>query len=166
LHHDASSRALELGVSGFLMNGTGGGGMVGPSPFLYIEAGHGIFLRPSLAFGQTVTSGTISGTWLGSRFDTCARLPGLYPSRSGLQLDVCGGADVALTLLDSGQALPFVAVGPAVDLRGELGSNLAVALRAVGGFNLLQQGFIENGVQESVPAWSGRIELAFSWSLR
>jgi hypothetical protein len=169
LHHDNSPRALELGVSGFLMTGTGGGAMVGPSPFLYIEAGHGIFLRPSLAFGQTLTSlppGNISGTFIGSRFDTCARLPGLYASRSGMQIDMCGGADLALTLLDSGQSLPFVAVGPSLDLRGELGGNLAVALRGVAGLNLLQQAFIENGESQTVPSWSGRAELALSWSLR
>jgi hypothetical protein len=168
LHHDTDARALELGVSGFLMTGTGGGAMIGPSPFLYIEAGHGIFLRPSLAFGQTVTSpGTISGTWVGSRFDTCARLPGLYPNRSGIQLDMCGGADVALTLLDSGQSLPFVALGPSIDLRGELGSNLAVAIRGVGGVNLLRQFFTDDGGgHDRVPEWSGRVELAFSWSLR
>jgi hypothetical protein len=169
LHHDDGERALELGVSGFLMTGaTGGGAMVGPSPFLYIEAGRGIFLRPSLAFGQTVTApGTISGTWIGSRFDTCARLPGLYPHRSGIQLDMCGGADVALTLLDSGQSLPFVALGPSIDLRGELGSNLAVAIRGVAGLNVLRQYFTDDsGGHDRVPSWSGRIELAFSWSLR
>jgi hypothetical protein len=169
LHHDASSRALELGVSGFLMTGTikDAGAMVGPSPFLYIEAGHGIFLRPSLAFGQTVNQpGAITGTWLGSRFDTCVRLPGLYPNRSGLQLDMCGGADVGLTLLDSGQTPPFLAFGPSVDLRGELGSNLAVALRGIGGINVLHESVVENGETKNSASWSGRIELAFSWSLR
>jgi hypothetical protein len=172
LHHDTTPRSLEFGMSGFLMTGTGGGAMVGPSPFLYIEAGHGIFLRPSLAFGQTLTSwpgnnGNISGTWLGTRFDTCARLPGLYPTRSGMQVDLCGGADFALTLLDAGQTLGFIAVGPSLDLRGELGNNLAVALRGVVGVNLLQPGFVDqNGTPETVPGWSGRGELALSWSLR
>jgi hypothetical protein len=169
LQHDTGSRALELGLSGFLMSGTikDAGAMVGPSPFLYIEAGHGIFLRPSLSFGQTVKqSGTITGTWLGSRFDTCVRLPGLYPNRSGIQLDMCAGADVALTLLDSGQSLPFVALGPSVDLRGELGGNLAVALRGVGGINVLTESIVDNGETKNSATWSGRVELAFSWSLR
>jgi hypothetical protein len=170
LHHDSTaSRELELGLSGFLMTGTGGGAMAGPSPFLFIEAGHGIFLRPSLAFGQTLTSlppGNISGTWLGSRFDTCLRLPGLYQNRRGLQIDMCGGGDAGLTFLDSGQTLPFVALGPSVDLRGELGGNLSVALRGVIGINLLRPTFVENLTPEEVPSWSGRIELAFSWSLR
>jgi hypothetical protein len=169
LHHEGASRALEVGVSGFLMTGTGGAAMAGPSPFLYIEVGHGIFLRPSLAFGQTITTlpfGKVSGTWLNSRFDTCLRLPGLYSSHSGMQLNVCGGGDVGLTFIDAGQTFPFVAIGPSADLRGELGTNLAVALRVVGGFNLFQEPFVENGTPEQVPAWSGRIELAFSWSLR
>jgi hypothetical protein len=173
LHHEKTSRALEVGVSGFLMTGTGGGAMAGPSPFLFVEVGHGIFLRPSLEFGQTITSlppGKVSGTWVNSRLDTCLRLPGLYSNHSGMQLNVCGGADVGLTLIDNGVSLPFVALGPSADLRGELGSNLAVALRFVGGLNLLQQSFVEKttdiAVPEQVPAWSGRIELAFSWSLR
>jgi hypothetical protein len=170
LHHEASaSRALEFGVAGFLMTGSGGGAMAGPSPFLYIEAGNGIFLRPSLAFGQTVTSlppSNITGTWLSTRFDTCLRLPGLYSTRAGIQFDMCGGADVGVTLLDGGQSFPFAALGPSLDLRGELGSNLAVALRGVLGLNLFRQNFVENDTPESVPAWSGRIELALSWSLR
>jgi hypothetical protein len=170
LHHDTASRALELGVSGFLMSGTGGGAMAGPSPFLFIEAGSGIFLRPSLAFGQTITSlppRDISATWLSTRFDACLRVPGLYPNRKGMQLDMCGGADVGLTFLDTGQDFTFIAPGPSLDLRGELGGNLAVALRLVGGVNLLRQTFTDsNGAREEVPTWSGRIELAFSWSLR
>jgi hypothetical protein len=169
LHHDKTSRAMEFGVSGFLMTGTGGGAMAGPSPFLFIEAGHGIFLRPSLAFGQTLTSlppGNISGTWIGSRFDTCLRMPGLYQSHRGMQVDMCGGGDVGLTFLDGGQTFTFVSLGPSLDLRGELGGNLAVALRGVVGINLLRQHFVENAHEDQVPDWSGRIELAFSWSLR
>lgn len=169
LHHEDSPRALEVGVAGFLMTGTGGGAMAGPSPFLYIEAGHGIFLRPSLAFGQTVTSlppGDVRGTWVGSRLDACLRLPGLYSSRTGLQLDMCAGGDVGATFIDSGQSFPFVSLGPSVDLRGDLGSNLAVALRGVVGLNLVRQTFVENDKTDEVPSWGGRIELAFSWSLR
>ena len=170
LHHEpGTSRSLELGVAGFLMTGSGGGAMAGPSPFLYIEIGNGIFLRPSLAFGQTVTSlppSNITGTWLSSRLDTCLRLPGLYSTRRGIQFDMCGGGDVGVTLLDGGQSLPFVALGPSLDLRGELGSSLAVALRGVFGINLLRQTFVENFAPEQVPVWSGRIELALSWSLR
>ncbi len=169
LHHDDSSRALEVGLSGFLMTGTGAGAMAGPSPFLYIEVGHGIFLRPSLAFGQTVTSlppSEIRGAWIGSRMDTCLRLPGLYSTRTGMQLDMCGGGDVGATFLDSGQSFPFLSLGPSLDLRGELGSNLAVALRGVVGVNLVRGTFVDNDVHYEVPSWAGRIELAFSWSLR
>jgi hypothetical protein len=173
LHHEKTSRALEVGVSGFLMTGTmaGGGAMAGPSPFLFIEVGHGIFLRPSLEFGQSLPSSKPSATWANSRFDICLRLPGLYSTHRGLQFDMCGGADVGLTLIDAGQTFAFVSVGPSADLRGDLGSNLAVALRFVGGLNLVRESYgIERpGEQtdhERVPAWSGRIELAFSWSLR
>jgi hypothetical protein len=41
-----------------------------------------------------------------------------------------------------------------------------VALRPVLGLNLLRQKFVHNDELEEVPSWSGRIELAFSWSLR
>jgi hypothetical protein len=169
LWHDESSRSLEVGVAGFLMTGTGGGAMAGPSPFLYIEAGRGVFLRPSLSFGETLTSlppSTVTGTWINSRFDTCLRMPGLYASRKGIQLDLCAGADAGLTLLDGGQQMPFLALGPSADLRGELGGNLAVALRPVLGINLLRQKFVHDDDPQEVPSWSGRIELAVSWSLR
>jgi hypothetical protein len=168
LHHEDTSRALELGVGTFLMTGTGGGAMTGPSPFLYIETGRGVFLRPSLSFGQTLASlqsGGVSGTWLDSRFDTCARMPGLYTSHQGLQLDLCGGADLGLTLLDGGGLVPYLSLGPALDLRGELGSSLAVALRGSFGLNV-QARFDDEGQHYMVPFWSGRVELAFSWSLR
>jgi hypothetical protein len=167
----AAERAegLELGLSGFLMTGTGGGAMAGPSPFLYIQAGRGFFLRPSLAVGQTLTTipSQITGTWIDSRFDACLRLPGNYTTGT-LQLDMCGGGDMGLTLLDKGQQLPFVAFGPSLDLRGEVGNGFAVALRGVFGVNLLRQTFreIDDPVAQEVPSWSGRIELAISWSLR
>jgi hypothetical protein len=84
-----------------------------------------------------------------------------------VQLDMCGGADIGLTFLDAGQDLTLVAPGPSMDLRGELGGSLAVALRLVGGVNLIRQQFTESsGLRDQVPLWSGRIELAFSWDLR
>jgi hypothetical protein len=71
-------------------------------------------------------------------------------------------------LLDGGQQLPFLAVGPSADLRGELGGSFAVALRGVFGINLMRPTFVVYDPQapEQVPVWSGRVELALSWSLR
>ena len=89
------TRTLEAGAGVFLMTGTGGGALAGPTAFVVVEAGHGLFLRPSLAFGQSLTSlppsDVSSSTWAAARFDTCLRLPGLYTQHHGMQLDLCGG---------------------------------------------------------------------------
>ena len=100
LHHD-TDRTLEAGAGVFLMTGTGGGALAGPNVFLVVEAGHGLFLRPSLALGQSLTSlppsDVSSSMWSAARFDTCLRLPGLYTKQHGMQLDLCGGGDIGFT---------------------------------------------------------------------
>jgi hypothetical protein len=159
LHHDDGERTLEIGASGFLMSGAHGGAVTGTSPYVVAEAAHGIFLRPSLAFGRTIgtpAAGDSRGTWLDSRLDTCLRVPGLYSTGAGLQLDLCAGGDLGVTVDDAAGSFPFVALGPSLDIRGELGKSLAVTLRGVFGVNLLS----------SADLWSGRIELAMSWGLR
>jgi hypothetical protein len=159
LHHDDGEKTLEIGVSGFLMSGAHGGAVTGASPYVVAEAAHGIFLRPSLAFGRTIGTpavGDSRGTWLDSRLDTCLRVPGLYSTGAGLQLDLCAGGDLGVTVDDTSRSFPFAALGPSLDMRGELGTSLAVTLRGVFGVNLLS----------SADLWSGRIELAMSWGLR
>ena len=96
LHHD-DARTLEIGVAGFLMSGAGAGAMAGASPYIIVEAGRGVFLRPSFAVGQSLTAlnspPVLNALWVTGRFDTCLRLPGLYTQNRGIQLDLCGGAD-------------------------------------------------------------------------
>jgi hypothetical protein len=172
LHHD-EGRSLELGAGVFLMTGAGGGAIAGPTAFVVIEAGHGLFLRPSLAFGESLTSlppsDVKASTWTAARFDTCLRMPGLYTRHHGMQLDLCAGTDVGTTAIDSGTvtSLPYWDVGPSINLRGELGSRLSAVLRAVAGLNILRESFTDlSGNREQVPIGNVRLELAFSWDVR
>jgi hypothetical protein len=168
LHHEHDdTRTLELGVAGFLMSGAGAGAMAGASPYAIIEAGHGIFLRPALALGETITAlntpPITHALWIAGRFDTCLRIPGLYTQNRGIQLDLCGGADFGL-LDDSTDdvTLPFVSIGPSLDLRGDLGSSLGAAIRVATGINVTS----ETVGPVYQPLWSGRLELAFSWKVQ
>lgn len=168
LHHDRDDpRTLELGLAGFLMSGAGAGAMAGISPYAIIEAGRGVFLRPALAVAQTLTAlnspPIVNALWMAGRFDACLRVPGLYTRNRGIQLDLCGGADVGLLDDVTDDAIvPYVSVGPSLDLRGELGSSLSAAIRGVTGINVTS----ETTGPISQPLWSGRLELAFSWKVK
>jgi hypothetical protein len=173
LHHDRDDgRSLEFGAGVFLMSGSGGGALAGPVAFAVIESGHGVFLRPSLAFGQTLTSippsDVHSATWGAGRFDACLRLPGLYSAHHGMQLDLCGGLDGGVTHIDSLSAtnLPYVAVGPSIDLRGELGGRLSAVLRVVATMDVWRGSYVDlNGATEQTPLAVARLELGFSWDV-
>jgi hypothetical protein len=172
LHHE-EGRTLELGAGAFLMTDTGAGALLGPVVFVVIEAGSGVFLRPSLAFGESLTSlppsDVKSAAWGAGRFDVCLRVPGLYAKRRGMQLDMCGGADAGMTHVEaqSGTNLPFLAVGPSLDLRGELGGRLSAVLRLVAGVELIRSSFVDlSTTSVQAPLASGRLELAFSWDVR
>jgi hypothetical protein len=166
LRRDAGPRYLELGASAFLMGNAGRGAIGGVSPFAFIGVGSDVFLRPALAAGvagASSASGDGRATWVDGRFDVCFRVTGSYSARAGLQLDTCGGADIGGTW-GGGNPLVFAAVGPSVDLRGDLGTNLAVDLRGVFGLNLAHA--TQSWMDDEVPIWSGRTELAFSWRLQ
>jgi len=173
LHHE-DTRSLELGAGVFIMSGAGGGAIAGPVIFGVIESGHGIYLRPSLAFGQTLTSippsDVKSTTWGAGRFDGCLRLPGLYSQHHGMQLDLCAGADLGMTHIQANADttdMPYLTVGPSLDLRGELGGRLSAVLRAVTGLDVLRASYVDNnGATEQPPLVSARLELAFSWDVR
>jgi hypothetical protein len=170
--HD-ETRSLELGAGMFLMTGTGGGAVAGPTAFAAIEAAHGLFLRAALAFGESLSSvppsDVSASAWLDARFDTCLRLPGLYSRHHGMQLDVCGGTDLGTTTIEAGTGtrLPYWNVGPSFDMRGELGSRLSAVLRVVAGVNVLRDSFVNlSGASETPPLAAARLELAFSWDVR
>jgi hypothetical protein len=166
LHHE-DTRTLEVGLAGFLMSGAGAGAMAGASPYAIIETGRGVFLRPALFVGQALTAvnspPVTNALWMAMRIDTCLRLPGLYTKDRGIQLDLCGGTDFGF-LADSTDnvTLPFVSVGPSLDLRGELGSSLSASIRGVTGVNVTS----ETVGPVYQPLWSGRLELAFSWKVK
>ena len=182
LTHRQDERTVELGLSAFVMGGTGGGAIVGPAASAVFELAHGVFLRPTLLGGHSVgglTTGEASATFLASRFDACGRLPGLYREGRGLQLDLCGGGEVGFSLVDSGVlaapapgtqssgTLPFVAIGPSFSLRGELGGGLAAVVRGVGELSFLRDSVtVQNGTLVTPPLVGGRAEVGLSWTLR
>jgi hypothetical protein len=187
LRHAPDQRSVEVGVSSFIMGGTGAGALAGPALYGVIEVGDGIFLRPTLAFGRTLTelkpAGDVYGTWGITRFDTCLRIPGFYRDRRGMQLDTCAGADVGFLHFDqsstnvvsadaapraAARTIPFLAFGPSLGLRGELGSDLAVELRGVIGLNVIRESFQDPafGSRVDPPLIGGRVELGLSWRVR
>jgi hypothetical protein len=156
-----------------MMAGGGAGGYVGLAPFLIDDVGQAVFLRPSVAFGESIAT-NLPSTWSAARLDMCMRLPDRYAMRGGLQLDLCGGADVGFSYIASGsvpgtpaagQTVPYVDLGPSVDLRAEVGK-FAVTLRGVGGIDVARGGFTDvTGARVDMPLWSWRFELDFSWVL-
>jgi hypothetical protein len=168
LHHD-EGRTLELGVAGFLMTSVGAGPMAGAGPYAIIESGKGVFLRPAIAVGETVTTLNsppyFDALWVAGRFDTCLRLPGLYTKNHGIQLDLCGGSEVGVIANNTtGSRSPFVSLGPSLDLRGELGGVVAASIRAIGGLTLTSSALGLDSLDQ--PAGSARLEFAFSWKVK
>jgi hypothetical protein len=188
LKHDDGERTIELGVTYFLMGGTGAGAVAGPSLFTVIESGHGWFLRPTLALGRSIQSLTptndVYATWGATRFDACGRIPGLYLERRGIQLDVCGGGELGFIHFDapssvpasapgapppdrSGRTTPFFALGPSIGFRGELGSDLSAMVRGVAELNVVRESFADSSGSSVDPGlFIGRLEVGLSWQLR
>ena len=170
LHHN-EERTLEAGLAGFLMTGPGGTAIGGFAPFVVVEASHGIFLRPSVVVGESMASLSSSrearADIATGRFDTCVRMPGLYTQHRGMQLDACAGAELGAMLIDGSPTVPFLATGPSLELRGELGSALSATLRGLAGVTLLREGYVDpSGSYVDLVGWTGRVELAISWGLR
>jgi hypothetical protein len=67
----------------------------------------------------------------------------------------------------TGTDMPYLAVGPSLDLRGELGGRLAALLRVVAALDTLRGSYVDNsGATEQAPLVSARLEAAFSWDVR
>jgi hypothetical protein len=181
LHH-ADERNVEVGAAAFLMTGAGAVAVGGVSPFIVVETGHGVYLRPSIIAGESLTSITANvdarAIVAATRVDACVRMPGLYTQHRGIQLDACLGADLGFNHYDgvakgnagappSGVTTPYSSFGPSLEMRGELGSALAATLRGLAGANLFREGFTDStGAYVDSMAWTGRVELALSWGLR
>ncbi len=187
LKHPEAERTIELGVSSFLMGGTGSGVVAGPSLFAVLESGHGWFLRPAIAVGRSIESLTptsdVYATWGTTRFDACGRMPGFYLERRGMQFDVCGGGELGFLHFDSpsippstsgaspqpvsGRTIPVFAVGPSFGLRGELGSDLSALVRGVAEVNVIRESFSDGaGTNVDPSLFVGRVEVGMSWRLR
>ncbi len=181
LHH-SEKHNVELGVAGFLMTGASSAAVGGVSPFLVVETDSGIYIRPSIIVGESLTSLTAAvdarAQIAATRVDACVRMPGLYTQHRGIQLDACLGADLGFSHYDgvpagnagapaNGLTLPYLSTGPSLEMRGELGSALAATLRGLVGANLTREGFVDaTGAYVDTMGWAGRVELALSWGLR
>ncbi len=181
--------SVELGVTLSLMAGEGAGVMAGPTLYGVVEAGKGWFLRPSILLARTLeqisSTSDVYGTLAATRFDACGRISGFHIKR--IMLDVCGGTELGFLHFDqpslskgdcadsncnvttSNSTLPFLALGPSLALRGELGAGLAFVLRGVGDLNVIRDVFVERGAVDLrvTPSYFvGRGELGLSWELR
>jgi hypothetical protein len=164
---------LELGVGAFLMSGGPAGSYAGASPFLVTDVGQRVFVRPAILLGEA-TGTSIHAILAAARVDTCARLAGAYATGSGIQLDLCGGLDAGFSYVSAGTqvgtpsagvGLPYIDIGPSIDLRAEIG-RLAVTLRAVGGYEIARAAYTDvTGAQVVAPSWPLRFEVGFSWDL-
>jgi len=152
----------------------GSSGVLGLSPFVTEGLSEAVFLRFSLGIGQSPQT-LMRMTWAAGRIDTCLSVPGNYAERNGLRLDLCGGIDAGFTYIASGtlpeapqdgQTLPYVDLGPSVDLRGDIGARAAVTLRGVLGINVARGQFLDaTNTRVDSPIGSARVELNFSWRL-
>ncbi|MEO6420913.1 MAG: hypothetical protein ABIP39_15985 [Polyangiaceae bacterium] len=161
-HPEASARSLEIGAATFIMDGLGTGGLFGGAIFGVAELGGGFFLRPALAIGQSIGDNVHDAGIAFTRIDGCGRIPGFYRERRGMQLDLCGGADVGV-IRTNGRTLGFFAPGPAIALRGELASELSAELRGAALINLTRVSELD---AQGASLFAGRAEFALTWRLR
>jgi hypothetical protein len=165
LKHEKAHRTIELGLGGFFLAGNDTHGMAGGSLFGIFEVSSGWYLRPAILLGQSTHAVTPQpeSTLAATRFDACGRLPGYYHERRGIQLDLCGGADVGFLNSDgvsapgtntqgSMQTQPIFALGPSFGLHGELGE-FAAEVRALTEWNV-------------TGAFMARGEVGLTWRLR
>ena len=165
------------------MTGTGGNPIVGGTPYAVVEARPGFYVRPALAVGESlVPPGQTGGSalFVAVRADACGQVAGNYAQNRGIELTMCGGADVGTMYFppapagatgagapENGTLLPQASIGPSLDLRGDLASRWALVLRGVGGVNVIRNGFTDRVGNRVSPDWiSGRIELALAWRVR
>lgn len=178
LRHAPSSRTFEIGASGLITSGWGSGPLAGGAVFGILEIGGGVFLRPAISYGasnDTLTNATgLEARWWGSRLDGCGRIPGFYRERRGLQLDLCGGAEVGFVGIRprddvratsaADKTLPELEVGPSFALRGELGGALSAELRGSGFVDVVREGYLSaSGASVVPPLFGARAELGLSW---
>jgi hypothetical protein len=165
------AHAVDLGLGTFFRSGVASGGVIGLSPFVTDELGREVLVRIAASVGQPAQGG-LHMTWVAGRLDTCSEMLGNYAAGSGLRLDLCGGADVGATFIganeaSAAQSLPFIDVGPSLDLRAETGPHAAVLLRAALGLSVARDTFVDQtGAVYEPPLVNLDLEIALSWSLQ
>ena len=168
---DPDRRRLEMGATSFLLAGVGTAGVLGVSAFVGDPLSTDVVLRLALAGGKAF-EGTLPTAWAGGRLDTCYLVTGNYAAGQGLSFGLCGGADIGVTLLGSdngrpGQTLPFVAVGPTLEIGAELGSAATLLLRAGVGLSLARDTFVDGSGDRIDPSpGTERAEVGLSWKFR
>lgn len=156
---------IEVGASSNLASGVGGATAtyLGVSAFVFVEAGLGLFLRPSASYGHSL--GDIPINWGSGRVDFCARVPGNYADRKGLQLDVCFGPEAgAMSLKGStgdNRVRPLFGFGPTISLRGDLASAFGVEVRVATAYNI-----VHGEELDPIAPLSVRGEVGISWGIR
>ncbi|HEX4445229.1 MAG TPA: hypothetical protein VH044_00775 [Polyangiaceae bacterium] len=160
---------VDLGVGSFLRSGVGTSGVVGISFFVTDPISDDVVLRIAIS-GARSPAGGLHMTWAAGRLDTCLVAGGNYARGGGLALDLCGGFDAGATFMastsDAAQTAPYIDFGPSVDLRAEVGRQVALTLRVAGGLNIARDSFIDaSGAQVAPPLATLQIELDLSWAL-
>jgi hypothetical protein len=171
----AGAKTVDVGATTFLLGGVAASGVIGVSAFVNDSLSRDVFIRISAAAGATPSS-ELSTTLAAGRFDTCYAFTGNYARGQGLRLGVCGGADVGLIWIGAGtqpgepsksQTMPFVDLGPSVELAAEVGPQMTVLLRAGVGINLALDAFVSgSGTLTETSLATQRAEVGFSWKLR
>jgi hypothetical protein len=100
-----------------------------------------------------------NSTWTAARVDSCVRVPLSTESRRGFELDPCVGGEVGNSTQAGGATKTGLSFGPAIDVRKQLGNNLAATLRGVGGVT------VAGGERRVGDNLSARLELALSCGL-
>jgi hypothetical protein len=175
LKNPEDRRSFEVGAGASYMYGAlgdTGAAIAGGHIFVIMEIAGGWLLRPALAGGRSLSStGEIGASWFAARFDTCRRMPGNYIERRGIQMDVCGGLEGGTIALDSdttNRAVPLLAPGATLAIRGELASDLSAEVRGLVGVNLIRPKLFEtiDGSAVRPLLVYARVELALTWRLQ
>jgi hypothetical protein len=175
LKNPEDRRSFEVGAGAAYMYGTlgdTGAAIAGGQIYAIIEVAGGWFLRPTLLGGRSINQAhDVGATWMAGRFDTCRRLPGNYIERRGLQMDICGGVEGGTVALDTDQAhraVPLIAPGGTLAIRGELASDLSAEVRGLVGVNLIRPKLFDSPDGGSVQPLLvyARVELGVTWRLR
>ena len=164
---DGGPRTLEVGTGAFVMAHGSSVGLGGLSIHAALAMTRSFFLRPAIFVGETWMPNWIpdakmyaNSTWTAARVDGCVRVPLSKEPRRGFELDPCPlGVEVGNSTQAGGATKTGLSFGPAIDVRKQLGNNLAATLRGVGGLTVAGG---EPLVRDNL---SARLELALSCGL-